>query len=171
MNYFDFYELPLSFTPDKKTVKEKFLTYSKKYHPDFHTLASPEKQHEILRMSTLNTKAFETLSDPDKCMKYILQEKGLLQEEKYALPQIFLMEMLNLNELVMELQFDPSVKVDVETHLSDALQRQQKAIEPILNSFTEQTATHETYAAVKEYYYKRKYLLRIQEQLHKFANP
>lgn len=170
MKFFELYELPVSFLPDAQQVKKIYLRLSKKYHPDFYTLASPEKQHEILELSTLNTKAYQTLSNFDACMKYILQEKGVMQnEEKYTLPQLFLMEMLDLNELVLQVEFDPAKKEEVEKHLTDAHENLMQHIQPLLEQYEENTATPEMYAAIKEFYYKRKYLLRIQEQLNKFA--
>ena len=92
MNYFELYEIPISFLLDELHIRKKYLALSKKYHPDFYTLESPEKQNEILNLSTINNKAFQILSNFDKRMKYILSEKGyLVEEEKYTLPQLFLM--------------------------------------------------------------------------------
>jgi len=48
-------------------------------------------------MSTLNTRAFQTLSDFDKRMKYILGLKNMIQEgERYELSPEFLMEMMEI---------------------------------------------------------------------------
>ncbi|WP_225870924.1 iron-sulfur cluster co-chaperone HscB C-terminal domain-containing protein [Pedobacter cryophilus] len=107
MNYFEFYDIPLSFHPDKTAVKKKFYALSKAYHPDFFVNESEEKQQEILQLSTLNNKAFQTLSNPDQLLAYVLAAKGELEEgEKYELPQDFLMEMMEVNEAFMELEFD-----------------------------------------------------------------
>ena len=101
MDYFEFYDIPLSFQPDQALVKKKFYALSKEFHPDFYITESEEKQQEILDLSTLNNKAFQTLSNPDKLLPYILQLKGVLTEgEKYALPQDFLMEMMEVNEAI-----------------------------------------------------------------------
>ncbi|TKB95079.1 iron-sulfur cluster co-chaperone HscB C-terminal domain-containing protein, partial [Pedobacter cryophilus] len=76
-------------------------------HPDFFVNESEEKQQEILQLSTLNNKAFQTLSNPDQLLAYVLAAKGELEEgEKYELPQDFLMEMMEVNEAFMELEFD-----------------------------------------------------------------
>ena len=34
MNYFEFYQLPLSCHPDQDLVKKNYYANSKKYHPD-----------------------------------------------------------------------------------------------------------------------------------------
>src|ERR1700712_2286701 len=99
MNYFEFYELPESFILDDAIVKKKFYQLSKQYHPDFYANEDEAKQQEILQLSTLNNKAYQTLSDPYKRLEYILRTHELLQEgAKPQLPSDFLMEMMDLNE-------------------------------------------------------------------------
>ena len=91
MNYFELYDLQISFNPDQKLVKQKFYALSKQYHPDFYINESQEKQAEVLELSTLNNKAFQILKDPQRRLHYILELKGVLVEgENYALPQSFL---------------------------------------------------------------------------------
>uniref|UniRef100_UPI003D7F577D DnaJ domain-containing protein n=1 Tax=Pedobacter sp. TaxID=1411316 RepID=UPI003D7F577D len=90
MDYFELYGLPVSFNPDLAIVKQKFYELSKKYHPDFFINESQEKQEEVLELSTLNNKAYQVLSDPQKRLHYILSIKGLIKEgENYVLPQSF----------------------------------------------------------------------------------
>ncbi len=172
MNYFQLYEIPVSFLVEEKSLKQKYLSLSRKFHPDFYTGSDETKQAEMLALSTQNNKAFQTLSDFDKRIKYILMEKGYLEEEeKFALPQMFLMEMMDLNELAMEVEFDPAPekKQEVLNHIQAAETALLEAITPILSSYSEATATESDYKAIKEFYYKRKYLLRIRAQLDKFA--
>ena len=76
MNYFEFYKIPISFKVDEEGIKKQFYRYSKEYHPDFYTLESEEKQAEVLQLSTLNNEAYQTLSNQDRRMKYVLQLKG-----------------------------------------------------------------------------------------------
>jgi molecular chaperone HscB len=48
-------------------------------------------------------KAFKTFQNSDDTIKYVLQLKGLLEEEeKYQLPPDFLMEVLEINEKLMD---------------------------------------------------------------------
>ena len=62
-NYFDFYELPRSPKLDEALLRSRYLLMSKRYHPDFFTLESPEKQAEMLELSTLNNQAYQVLSE------------------------------------------------------------------------------------------------------------
>ena len=50
MNYFEFYDIPVSFKIDKSVLKKKYLVKSKKFHPDFYTNESPSKQEEIMQV-------------------------------------------------------------------------------------------------------------------------
>ena len=175
MNYFEFYQLPETFLPDEKEIKNKYYALSREHHPDFHANASPEKQSEILALSTLNTNAYRTLSNPDLRMQYILGQHGLLEEGKNnELPQDFLMEMMELNEQIMELEFDfdqaafekvsqetISLRASLENDIRPTLQQY-----PMLEGFTRDEALQQ----IKTYYLKKKYLLRIQESLTKFAS-
>ncbi|RYE18239.1 MAG: Fe-S protein assembly co-chaperone HscB, partial [Sphingobacteriales bacterium] len=168
MNYFDFYNIPESFHPDEAALKKQFYALSKQYHPDFYATEGDEKQQEILELSTLNNKAYQTLADPNKRLEYILREHDLLQEgAKPQLPADFLMEMMEINERLMEVENTDQL-ADITT---EAL-----AIEGDINNELAQLTPgyHELDDTAKEshlneilnIYYRQKYLLRIKESLN-----
>lgn len=172
MNYFEFYNIPLSFAVDKDALRITFLKNSKTYHPDFYTLESQEKQDEVLQFSTLNNEAYKTLSDFDKRMKYLLQLKGVLAEEgQNSIPQAFLMEMMELNEALMELEFDFDQATFEKTINSiEAIELEQfNSIATLIETYSGETATESELNKIKDYYLKKRYLLRIRENLNKFA--
>ena len=171
MNYFEFYEMPESFAVDAAAVKKKFYELSKKYHPDFYANEDETKQQEILELSTLNNKVYQVLSDPAKRMEYILKQHDLLQEgEKYELSPAFLMEMMDINEALMDVedaeQF-ANIKIqiaDFETELSNDLTTH------IANYATQDIAAKQAeLLAIKDIYFRQKYLLRIKDSLDTFA--
>ncbi|MEN9599024.1 MAG: hypothetical protein RL596_1335, partial [Bacteroidota bacterium] len=105
MNIFELYNIPLSFTPNLAQVKKTFYVLSKQYHPDFAGDSSEAEKQELLEKSAMINTALKIFQSKDLLIKYILQEKGLLEEEeKYNLDPSFLMEVMELNEQVMELQ-------------------------------------------------------------------
>ena len=166
VDYFEFYGLPISFNPDPAVVKQQFYKFSKQYHPDFYINESPEKQAEVLEWSTVNNKAYQVLSDPQRRLQYILELKGLITEgEHYVLPQDFLMEMMDVNEALMDLQFDPDaeklalIKKDIAVIESNILDK----INVLTATFEEQTEAEKakTLLEVKDLYYRSKYLIRI----------
>ena len=175
MNYFQFYGLPESFYPDEKLVKAKFYEFSRKYHPDFHATAEAEKQREILELSTLNTNAYKTLNNFESRLAYILAQHNLIGEgTKTELPPIFLMEVMELNEQLMELEFEfdaGSVAV-LQKGFTDLWNGLENKTKPVLEQFESLPADEKVKALeqIKNYYLKRKYLLRIKETLATFAN-
>ncbi|HEK21439.1 MAG: Fe-S protein assembly co-chaperone HscB [Mucilaginibacter sp.] len=171
MNYFEFYDIPESFHPDAAHIKKQFYALSKQFHPDFHANADDEKQQEILELSTLNNKAYQTLSDPNKVLEYVLKLHDLVSEgAKPQLPADFLMEMMDINERLMEIenaeQFG-EISAEVAAIESDMNQE--------LNSLTRDygtlndTAKESRLNDIANIYYRQKYLLRIKESLNTFA--
>ncbi|MGY0038083.1 Fe-S protein assembly co-chaperone HscB [Pedobacter sp. NJ-S-72] len=172
MNYFEFYDLPVSFNPDAALVKQQFYAQSKKYHPDFYINHSAEKQDEVLELSTLNNKAYQVLGDPQKRLHYILELKGILTEgENYSLPQDFLMEMMDVNEALMELQFEPdAVKLEgIKKEVEDIACNIQQELDSLFHAFdTQNKADEDTILkSVKDLYYRKKYLNRINDSVLK----
>lgn len=172
MNYFELFELPVSFVLDEKQLKQTFYRLSKEYHPDFHTMASKERQAEILELSTMTNEGYKVLSDFDKRMAYVLTLKNALDEEGQAkLPQDFLMEMMTINEQLMELEFDfdESVYTSTLQQIEQQSASLQDTITPILALANDQQFSPTSLDKMKDYYYKNRYLLRIRENLNKFA--
>ena len=174
MNYFKFYDIPLNFNPDKALVKKKFYELSKTYHPDFYINESEEKQEEILKLSTLNNKAFQTLSNPNKLMPYILEQEGVMIEgEKYQLPQSFLMEMMEVNEVIMDLEFDQNADklAEVKLDVNDFENSLNVELESLTADFEQNDGVKKSQILnqIKDIWYRKKYLLRIRESINKFA--
>lgn len=174
-DYFEFYGLPVGFNPDTALVKQKFYEFSKKYHPDFFINETEEKQAEVLEKSTVNNKAYQVLSDSQKRLPYILELKGQLAEgEHYVLPQDFLMDMMEISESLMDLQFDPdaeklaAVKVDVSA-VEEGIH---KEIAELTDSFESKSEAEQAIllGAVKDLYYRSKYLIRIKESIAKASS-
>lgn len=171
MNYFEFYGLPESFEIDTARLKKKFYELSKKYHPDFYASESAEKQDEVLQLSTLNNKAYQVLSDPEKRTEYILREHQLLAEgDKYPLAPDFLMEMMELNEQVMDAEDEATIS-QIKVSVKEASDNFAEELKQQTQGFSNKTKPDQDIALKKvlDIYYRKKYLLRIQESLNTFA--
>lgn len=171
INFFEFYGIPESFHPDVAHLKKKFYELSKQYHPDFYANEADEKQQDILELSTINNKAWQTLSDPAKRLEYILRQHELLADgAKPQLPSDFLMEMMDINERLME--------VDDAEQLSE-LNNEVMAVDGDINAQLDKltagyhtlddTAKESRLNEILDLYYRQKYLLRIKESLNTFA--
>lgn len=175
MNYFEFYDIPESFNVDQSLVKRKFYELSKKYHPDFYINDSEEKQQEILDLSTINNKAYQVLSNASKRVEYILQlHLHVVDGEKYQLPQVFLMEMMDVNEDLMELEFeaDPDAVKNISDRVSIIEEGLLAELESFTRAFDEAKGDdrENLLLKIKDLYYRQKYLLRIRDSLNKFAS-
>lgn len=172
MNFFAFFNLPVAFQIDEPALKRAFLLNSRKFHPDFHTLADDAQQTEMLELSSLNNEAYKTLADPDRRMQHVLEIKNLLADEgENKLPQDFLMEMMDINEAIMELEFDPSpVRLAEAQQTTQHLENQLfAAAKPILENWRDGASDDAELLALRDFFFKKRYLLRAQENLSKFA--
>lgn len=172
MTYFELFDIPHSFRVDKDLLKKKFYRLSREFHPDHFTMESDEKQAEVLAMSGKINAGYKLLSDDYSVMKYILELHGLLDTiGNQALPQEFLLQMMDINEAIVELQLSPdqirynNVLNELEKLEGDFKNNCNVAI----NAFENQIDRESALQNIKEYYLKSKYLLRIRENISTFA--
>ena len=168
MNYFELFEIPISLKVDTGKLAKKYFELQKKFHPDYYGNASDAIQAEILEKAARINKGFKVLKDPYETIKYVLMQKGLLEEEeKYPLPNDFLMEMMELNEQLAEAMMDGGENLPlIKDRLADAENEIYQPVKSIIENYKEGITTQAELLQVKEYYYKKKYLNRLKEQAH-----
>ena len=172
MNYFELYGIPVSLKVDPDWLRQRYYELSRLYHPDMHTLAGEKAQAEMLEKSALVNQGFKVLGNEHELLQYVLELKGLLGDhDKHALPQLFLMEMMDINEKLMELEYDPDEEAIAALHLDVTAMEQElySEVAGLIAGF-EEGLPATAMDKLKEYYYKRKYLLRIKEKLSTFAS-
>jgi len=172
MNYFEFFEIPVAFQLDEADLKKKFYKNSKRFHPDFYTLEATAKQAEALELSSLNNEAYKVLLDFDQRMKYILELESVMGAEgENKMPQAFLMEMMEVNETLMELEFDhDATKLEaIRETIAQKETSLREAVAPALKNYDLGIEKIENLKRIKDYYLKNRYLLRIYKNLNKFA--
>jgi molecular chaperone HscB len=171
MNYFELFEIPLQLKVNAAALKTKFYELSRRYHPDFFSQSSDAEQSEVLEISSLLNKAWKTFQNPDDTIKYLLQLKGLLEEEeKYELPPAFLMEMMEINEELMEAQENPGHLPVLDNHIEQLKTDLYVAVKPIVEHFKEGVTTEKELLQVKDYYFRKKYLQRILDKKDAMRN-
>ena len=157
MNYFELFDLPVSLNVDKSRLAKKYFELQKKYHPDYFTQATEAEQEEALEKSSAVNKALKILKDKDSTIKYLLQLKGLLEEEeKYLLPPDFLMEVMELNE---------ELTAESATAINEFEKDIYSGVQSIIEQYDDAAITTAELLKVKEYYFKKKYLQRILDRL------
>jgi len=161
MTHFDLFNLPITLTVDTSGLSKKYFELQRKYHPDRFGQASDAEQEEALQVSAQINKAFKTLKDPDETIKYVLQLKGLLEEEeKYQLAPDFLMEVMELNEELEEGMTDA-----IQAKIDQLKNELYATVETIITNYQESISTEKELLQVKEYYFKKKYLDRMVDNL------
>lgn len=166
--YFDLFQIPIQLKVPKDTIKQKYFALSRQSHPDYFINGSAEDQQKALENTAQLNKALKTFSNDDATIKYVLEIKGLLAEnEKYNLPPQFLMQMMELNEALSELALD-----DANENKTKILQQVEEAetdiyepVQAIIENYREGQTTDTELLKVKDYYFKKKYIQRLKQQI------
>ncbi|HYG15458.1 MAG TPA: Fe-S protein assembly co-chaperone HscB [Bacteroidia bacterium] len=174
VNYFKFFGMPVACFIDEQLLKEKYYQNTRQYHPDQFGQDDDATQNRMLELTTLNNAAYKTLKNFNSRVHYILDLNGLVTEgDKHTLDPAFLGEMMELNELLMELEFDPDAeKLEQARAQVNVLEAE---INDNLNQLGQQYDSAgagqkpEILQQVKEAYHRSKYILRLKETLAKFA--
>jgi molecular chaperone HscB len=165
MTHFELYQIPISFKPDSSIVKKRFYQLSREYHPDFFVSGTTMEKEHVLAISAQVNKAYQVLNDESALIKYILMVKGLLlEEEKYQLSPQFLMEVMDINELLMDAN-DEETKKGIRTQIESLQNAIYEPVETIITNYQEGISSEKELLQVKEYYYQKKYLDRILVEL------
>lgn len=166
MNYFELFGLPVTLKLDKAVVRKRYLELSRETHPDYFVNDDTERQQYALETSATLNKALRTLTSHDELINYVLTQKNLLEkDEKYILPPQFLMEMMDLNEAIADGQAEDGTSNDLKIRLETLESNMYEVVKDIVEDYKEGITSKEELLQVKEYYFKKKYLERLKDQL------
>lgn len=170
-NYFELLNVPFAYALDKGLLKRNFLIKSKEAHPDFFTQDSDEAQSAALDQSAKLNDAYQILNNDERRLNYILEQRGVvLKDEKHQLSNVFLMEMMDLNEAIDELQStDSEGLARLQGEVAVAMNGNDIEIGKAIETAEQNGWNDAEKAVLKEIFYRRKYLLRILEKLSTFA--
>ncbi len=173
MNYFELFDIQVSFRVDDQALKTKYYKLSRKWHPDFFTQDTEERQQEVAKMSEHINQAYKVLSDRAPRYKYILEMYAMIGgAENQVMPSDFLMEMMDINETIMDLQldFDQKRYDEILGEIQSFENELNSSIELDIDRFDSGDSGEEVLNKIKDYYLKSKYLLRIKENISTFAH-
>lgn len=160
-DFFELYDMPRTLHPEQGAVRKAYYALSRRFHPDMTSAGGDAADaQEVLRMAALNNEARATFADPDRLLAYVLKLHGVLEdEEQYRLPQDFLMDMMDLNEAVDE------GGADAKAQWQAALQEWEAGAAPWMNRYDAGEHNGDVLAALKDAYFRKKYLMRLGERL------
>jgi len=158
-NYFNFYGIEQSFQIDATALKKLFLEKSRQFHPDFYT-HDPESQNIALAVSSFNNKAYKILGNEISRAQYLIELHLTEEDSKQALPNAFLMEMMDLNEAIDDLAYARDEAK--EAQLSAEIRQLKEDILSEINSKATEANWHDTQIAILKW----KYLERLESRMH-----
>lgn len=168
MNYFDLFDLPLSFNMDEAILAKKYYALSRHWHPDNFSLQDRAKQDLAMEKTAEINEGYRVLKSEQARIRHLLDiHDAAPQEGKDVMPQHFLMEMMNLNEAIMDYKMEPdeatraNIQLEIESFRS-SLREKFSSVTTTMDLTKPQVTELE---AVKEYYLKSKYLKRLLENL------
>jgi len=164
MDYYKLFGIPATPLADKILVKKKYFELSRQHHPDFADNTDESIMENNLAISSNINKAYKILTNTSLSVQYFLQYKNVItEEEKYPLPSDFLMDMMDINEILEE------AKSSNNQALIDEVTENMKATEgdlynevkEIMECKDEKDIDEKSMEMLKAYYYKKKYIQRI----------
>ncbi len=160
MNYFELFGFGISPVIDPSLVTKRYIALQREAHPDFYTQELREDQESAMNRSAEINKAYKTFKDPDETLAYFLKQCSVLKEgEKFELSPDFLMEMMEINEMLTD---------DPEKGGAAAKEFQQSLNEDIkmkIRSWEDDRENSELLNDLKSLYFRKKYLNRILDRL------
>ncbi len=173
VDYFKFFGIKPSIKIDDAKLKAIFYENTKKFHPDLHGNSSDDSQNDFLQKSVLNNKAYKIISNFNSRVNHLLEVNEMSEEDqKYQLPQQFLMEMMDMNDEIesLEMNFSKENQLNLVKNINSLLMNVDiETIDNDLIGSENQKEIKNKLEKIRELYFKKKYLLRIQDSLNKFA--
>lgn len=126
----------------------------------------------MLEMASFNNKAWTTLSNRLERYRYVLELFGYLEGAgQQALSPDFLMEVMEIQEMLEDLGQQPdAAKLGmVEAEIDRIGQTLEHSVAPWVEVDLSGEAASEALLRVRDFFLKSNYLLRIKENLTKFA--
>ncbi len=166
-NYFELFDIPVNLKIDPAQLKRIFFTKSREFHPDYFTQATADEQDYALAMTSLLNQAYATLGDAKKRLAYFLVENKIdIKGNAQALPQMFLFEMMDLNETIEVCKTEEDFQKLSKT-IKDLEKSFEEEVKPLLEADDLRIIPDEDLEALKLYHLKSKYLVRLRETLER----
>ncbi len=104
-DYFEVFGLERKLQVDVSALQQRFYALSRQHHPDFHQMASEDKQARALERSALVNRAYRALRDPLARLAYLISLENGAGADAVARPKApmdLLAEMLEIQEALEE---------------------------------------------------------------------
>ena len=116
-NFFELFELPVSYEVDLNQVQQQYMVLQKQVHPDKFANGSDQEKRLSMQQTSWINEAQATLKDPVSRAIYLLKLKGIdiNLENETTMDAAFLMQQLETRERLENInnESDPLAALDV----------------------------------------------------------
>jgi len=158
--YFNWLGLKPAFMVDELSLKRAYIVKSRTVHPDHHQAI------DSVELTSYTNEAYNTLRHPMRRLRYMILEHTEIDMEKNELPQMFLMQMMDVNEQIMEASMsDDADKIQgCRTEIEKLRTLQYATVESLL--LEEPDSLDDTaWRQLADYVHISRYLDRLSERL------
>jgi molecular chaperone HscB len=105
-NYFELFGLPVDFDLDAGELARRYREMQRRVHPDKYASGSDAERRISMQLTTLVNEAYQTLRDPVRRARYLLNLGGAdtREDTDTAMDPAFLMEQMELRETLAEVR-------------------------------------------------------------------
>lgn len=107
VNFFEHFQLPVSFTIDAQALEANYRKIQAEVHPDKFVTATPSERLQSMQTATLTNEAYQTLKHPTARARYLLELQGVetSEDSNTAMPADFLMTQMEWREAMEDAQY------------------------------------------------------------------
>lgn len=165
-NYFEIFNLPVSFDLDASQLSELYRELQKEVHPDKFVNAGEQQSRLAMQVTSLVNQAFETLKSPVSRAHYLLKLAGLDidHDQDTTMDPMFLMEQMELREEIelVRSKNDPLAEID------RLLRQVKNTLQSVMQSFASAYQA-EDYSKAHEWSRKMQFLNKNAQELDEIA--
>jgi molecular chaperone HscB len=115
-NYFELFEIPVSYEVDLAQVQHRYRELQKAVHPDKYASAGAQERRISMQQTSLINQALHTLKHPVERAVYLLQLRGVdfSMDNQTTMDSAFLMEQMEMREKLEAIREhdDPLAELD-----------------------------------------------------------
>jgi molecular chaperone HscB len=165
-NYYELFQLPVSFEVDLNELSERFRRLQRSVHPDkFASAGDLERRLSVQQSARIND-AFQTLKDPLRRARYLLQLNGvdMNADTDTSMDPHFLMQQMELREALESVKNSANPADELITINNDI----ELAITGIIRELTKVFSVETTpdLSAARDCVRRLQFMTRLQEEAH-----
>lgn len=163
-NFFELFELPLSFDIDLPTLNSHYRELQKILHPDKYANAGDQERRLSVQKTAQLNEAFQTLKSAPTRARYLLELKGIQfnDEKDTSFEPAFLMEQMELRENLASVKQANDPVSTLSELMSDIEVRQRQMVNELQNLFA--SDEEESLLKAKQVVQKIRFLNRLQQE-------